>query len=359
MGCLKLVHNETPSHLKVVHRSFFSKEKASADVYRFGFQGQEQDNELKGNGNSVNFKYRMHDPRIGRFFATDPLAPNYPHNSPYAFSENQVIAFLELEGLEKIHNTVGGSYAKIFQLAFEIVQDTEVYQELTERMAERQSMDIMIVSSFSQRDSDRGKWSKNGRITGQKGGTILVNDIKHLKAKVQTNDLLYGAIVQRSTGKIYPEYAELLNESFAKGNNVSIVLIDSRSASPMGHLSGEAKTIMKDGVSITADKNKQKAFNGLFESIVLEISKTVLHEIGLHANENLMNPQGRGSDIDGHRDHSKYYGKKNYDKFLKTGSGISIKDYLTNPSNFKNTQFAKDVKQLQKSMKKTLKNETK
>lgn len=68
--------------------------------YRYGFQGQEVDNEIKGEGNSVNYKYRMHDPRLGRFFAVDPLAPEYPHNSPYAFSENRVIASVELEGLE-------------------------------------------------------------------------------------------------------------------------------------------------------------------------------------------------------------------------------------------------------------------
>ncbi len=42
----------------------------------------------------------MHDPRIGRFFAVDPLAPKYPHNSPYAFSENRLIDGVELEGLE-------------------------------------------------------------------------------------------------------------------------------------------------------------------------------------------------------------------------------------------------------------------
>jgi len=42
----------------------------------------------------------MHDPRIGRFFAVDPLAPKYPHNRPYAFSENRVIDGVELEGLE-------------------------------------------------------------------------------------------------------------------------------------------------------------------------------------------------------------------------------------------------------------------
>jgi RHS repeat-associated protein len=68
--------------------------------YRYGFQGQEMDNEVKGEGNSVNYKFRMHDPRIGRFFAVDPLTAKYPDNSPYAFSENRVLDGIELEGLE-------------------------------------------------------------------------------------------------------------------------------------------------------------------------------------------------------------------------------------------------------------------
>ena len=49
----------------------------------------------------MNYTFRMHDPRIGRFFAVDPLARSYPWNSPYAFSENSTIAFGELGGLEK------------------------------------------------------------------------------------------------------------------------------------------------------------------------------------------------------------------------------------------------------------------
>ena len=70
-----------------------------------GFQGQEKDDEIKGSGNSINYKYRMHDPRIGRFFAVDPLAAKYPHNSTYAFSENRVIDGVEIEGLEVTHYT--------------------------------------------------------------------------------------------------------------------------------------------------------------------------------------------------------------------------------------------------------------
>lgn len=71
-------------------------------MYRYSFQGQERDDEIKGEGNSINYKYRMHDPRLGRFFAVDPLAAKYPHNSVYAFSENNVVHAVELEGLEKV-----------------------------------------------------------------------------------------------------------------------------------------------------------------------------------------------------------------------------------------------------------------
>ena len=73
----------------------------SSNRYRYGFQGQEKDDELKGEGNSLNYTFRMHDPRIGRFFARDPLEQKYPHYSPYSFSGNKVIHAVELEGLEE------------------------------------------------------------------------------------------------------------------------------------------------------------------------------------------------------------------------------------------------------------------
>ena len=72
----------------------------SSPDYRYGFQGQEKDDEVKGEGNSVNYSHRMHDPRLGRFFAMDPISDRYPYNSTYAFSENRVIDGIELEGLE-------------------------------------------------------------------------------------------------------------------------------------------------------------------------------------------------------------------------------------------------------------------
>ncbi len=91
----------------VPHRTFSSPE------YRYGFQGQEKDDEVKGSGNSINYKFRMHDPRIGRFFAIDPLFKEYPHNSTYAFGENRVIDSKELEGLERIFAADGKFIGKI------------------------------------------------------------------------------------------------------------------------------------------------------------------------------------------------------------------------------------------------------
>ena len=62
------------------------------------FQGQKFDDDLGLNW--VEFKYRNHDPQIGRFIEIDPLSDKYVYNSTYAFSENKVTSHVELEGLE-------------------------------------------------------------------------------------------------------------------------------------------------------------------------------------------------------------------------------------------------------------------
>jgi RHS repeat-associated protein len=70
--------------------------------YRFGFNAQEKEDEIFEEGNAYSFEYRIHDPRIGRFFSVDPLYKSFPWNSTYAFAENRVIDGIELEGLEVV-----------------------------------------------------------------------------------------------------------------------------------------------------------------------------------------------------------------------------------------------------------------
>ncbi len=66
--------------------------------YRYGFQGQEKDDEIKGRGNSYNYTFRMHDPRLGRFFAVDPLHKDTPYNSSYLSNGNNPIFMTDYEG---------------------------------------------------------------------------------------------------------------------------------------------------------------------------------------------------------------------------------------------------------------------
>lgn len=80
--------------------TFNSYQRENSVDQKFKFQGQEHIDDLNLGWDS--FKWRNHQPEIGRFFNIDPLADKYVYNSPYAFSENQVVAHRELEGLEKV-----------------------------------------------------------------------------------------------------------------------------------------------------------------------------------------------------------------------------------------------------------------
>jgi RHS repeat-associated protein len=72
----------------------------SPENKRHKFQNQEYNNDF--DIDMYEFKWRMDDPQIGRFWQVDPLSDKYSHNSPYAFSENKVINAVELEGLEAV-----------------------------------------------------------------------------------------------------------------------------------------------------------------------------------------------------------------------------------------------------------------
>ncbi|MBK9274161.1 MAG: hypothetical protein IPM49_06445 [Flavobacteriales bacterium] len=70
-------------------------------AYRIGGQEQVEANHVRGSeGVGPNCAIGRDDIKMGRFLSLDPLAAKYPHNSPYAFSENRVIDGIELEGLE-------------------------------------------------------------------------------------------------------------------------------------------------------------------------------------------------------------------------------------------------------------------
>lgn len=72
----------------------------NSNSYRYGFNGKENDNEVKGNGNQQDYGLRIYDPRIGKFLSVDPLTKDYPMLTPYQFASNRPIDGIDLDGAE-------------------------------------------------------------------------------------------------------------------------------------------------------------------------------------------------------------------------------------------------------------------
>lgn len=69
--------------------------------YRYGFNGKENDNEIKSEGNQQDYGLRIYDPRLSKFLSVDPLTKDFPWNSTYAYAEGDPLNYIDLDGGEK------------------------------------------------------------------------------------------------------------------------------------------------------------------------------------------------------------------------------------------------------------------
>jgi RHS repeat-associated protein len=68
-------------------------------TYVYGFNGKEKDDEVRGNGNALDFGGRsIYDPRLGKFISIDPKASEFAGSSPYSYAINNPILFIDMNG---------------------------------------------------------------------------------------------------------------------------------------------------------------------------------------------------------------------------------------------------------------------
>jgi RHS repeat-associated protein len=82
--------------MEMVGRTF-----SASNAYRYGFNGQEKDDEIKGSGNNYNAEYWEYDSRLGRRWNRDPIVK--VSESPYMTFGNNPILLRDPNGADTIN----------------------------------------------------------------------------------------------------------------------------------------------------------------------------------------------------------------------------------------------------------------
>lgn len=112
----------------------------SSPSYRYGFNGKEKDDNIKGSGNSYDFGARIYDNRVSRFLSIDPDFKKYTNLSPYAYAANSPIVMIDLDGRgpiipESIWRGKGVEFAKMAGIVNSLWKDVSGAGGLVKKFA--------------------------------------------------------------------------------------------------------------------------------------------------------------------------------------------------------------------------------
>lgn len=130
MSCYKLTYRSESSPLKVGYNTMEINKKGCVGLYRYGFNGYEKDDEIKGIGNHIDFGARGYDPRVGRWLSLDPMASKYPEVSPYVFANSNPIIFIDRDGNEWV-NAHTARIQKLEKQLLDNPDDKKLMQQIT------------------------------------------------------------------------------------------------------------------------------------------------------------------------------------------------------------------------------------
>jgi RHS repeat-associated protein len=140
--------------------------------YRYGFNGKENDNEVKGEGNQQDYGMRIYDGRLGRFLSVDPLIKKLPWLSPYSFAGNNPIALIEKDGGQPIAPSPIAVNVFIFP-SLESMTDTgpngnvaqsSMYLQVMEQKAAGYPVEIIIADNLQNAYNKVMEYKEKGGI---------------------------------------------------------------------------------------------------------------------------------------------------------------------------------------------------
>jgi RHS repeat-associated protein len=255
--------------------------------YRFGFNGKENDKDVKGYGNQQDYGMRIYDPRIGKFLSVDPIAAHYPELTPYQFASNNPIENIDLDGLEGMSATTCGVWSPVtgrMMVQGDINNDMVVDQ--SEREAWMGAMGITMVAGAAATADiafTKGKASQFLFFYVPLAGAFEHNRAKTPEGKAaqdqRSKESLTTASLGWGFGKIIEGVGSLLSEAkailfskYAYGETTIKTKVGNEAKEvgkggigPGGYL--ELEINVKQGANGAKVANGEDVFNALYQSI--------------------------------------------------------------------------------------------
>jgi len=207
----------------------------AANTYRYGFNGKEMDNEVKGQANQQDYGMRIYDPRVGRFLSIDPITSKFPHLTPYQFASDRPLDGIDLNGLEYATYRI---YVDKNQRVTKISPPTLDY-ELKNNGNEGPGVKYVIYQVDEGNRPDEVRWSKNiyGIYQGGDNPKLPIvgqnyknawTDIRSLKpideadANAKQHDFDYDQLHLSGLDGILDEKSTKANEDYIKRADIII-----------------------------------------------------------------------------------------------------------------------------------------
>lgn len=173
--------------------------------YRYSYNGKENDNEVKGDGNQIAFEERIYDARLGKFLSIDPIAFEYPFQSTYAFAANNPITLVDVRGMglgDPVKHTVvkGDNLSKIARKYGVSIKDIVAQNDIKDKNKIKPGQILTVNPEADFSKNPRGGYQNPENAEGKEvtTATICVYDSKTFKSSAM--DMLMKA--QTEKGKI-------------------------------------------------------------------------------------------------------------------------------------------------------------
>ena len=212
----------------------------SEGSYRYGYQGSERDDELKGDGNSYTTFYRALDVRLGRWMSLDPKMAQTPWESPYASMGNNPIFSNDvfgdkIIGLSKrsatrtkdiIKKTFSKDEHKEFRGLIKIGEDGKTFEKISQEAFDKATKNFSedekaLANGYLQAIND----DKKHRVGVLKRDEKIGSYIPSLKTNIPNIGLLSsnntGSDIDNNTGGGY-------NTKINENEDLTVIILDSK-----------------------------------------------------------------------------------------------------------------------------------